>query len=333
MASPLIRARPHVHGDDFTCPPYCVRGGGYYPSDFRTAYDVSGHGVTGAGQTIGLTLWGPPAFDADFAAQQADEAKNAGVNDPLLHSCARACGANSVTWIPVGSKTLDKHGNTDVTEASMDAEFSHGIALNSRLHFYLAPNARDSVLVDTLAAAASDPAVHVVSDSWGGGPNTSKTDPFVKATSAVFKKADAVGTTFYFSSGDTSQNSGCPLTPAKIHTQCGVPSYPASSPYVVSVGGTNLQVSEKLTWTWESAWNSDPNNGYAGGGNGCASWFSRPTWQTHVSSAATCSGRAEPDISADGDPETGVAFTRTMGRWAPLEEPAWHPHWLRGWLF
>ncbi len=94
----------------------------------------------------------------------------------------------------------------------MDAEFSHGIALNSRLHFYLAPNARDSVLVDTLAAAASDPAVHVVSDSWGGGPNTSKTDPFLKATSAVFKKADAVGTTFYFSSGDTSQNSRCPLT-------------------------------------------------------------------------------------------------------------------------
>ncbi len=72
-------------------------------------------------------------------------------------------------------------------------------------------------------------------------------------------------------------------------------------------------MSEKLTWTWESAWNTDPNNGYAGGGNRCASWFSRPTWQTHVSSAATCSCRAEPDISADGDPETGARVYTNNG--------------------
>jgi pseudomonalisin len=313
MATPLVSSNGR-HADDFTCPPYCIRSGGYYPPDFRTAYDVAGHGVTGAGQTIGLTLWGPQAYSSDFALQRSGQTSATGVTDPLLRSCVSKCGPDTVTWIPVGSKSLDPPG-ADVTEASMDAEFSHGMAPGSRLHFYLAPTAKDAGLVLALRAAASDPAVHVVSNSWGGGPNTSNGDPFVKATAAVFQKAIAVGTTFYFSSGDNSQNSGCPLDANKQHTQCVTASYPASSPYVVSVGGTNMQMDQNLAaWTWESAWNSDPNNGYAGGGTGCVAGFPRPKWQARIASAATCAGRAEPDISADADPQTGALVYTNDGQ-------------------
>src|SRR5207253_10667243 len=38
---------------------------------------------------------------------------------------------------------------------------------------------------------------------------------------------------------------------------------------------------------------------------GCSTVFARPSWQVGVS-AATCAGRAEPDVAADADPNTGA---------------------------
>jgi pseudomonalisin/xanthomonalisin len=283
-----------------------IRDGGYYPADFRVAYDVSGHGIDGTGQTIGLTLWGPQPTDQDFANLAAGQTNDTGVTDPTLKSCVKCSSPDRIEWLRVDGPNKDHSG--DVTEASMDAEFSHGMALHSHLRFYMAPDASDSHLVDTIARAANDPKIHIVSDSWGGGPYTSAQDPFVKATTQSFKHAVAVGTTFYFSSGDTSQNSGCPVNNKTGQpTDCTQASYPADSPWVVSVGGTNLQVNQNVTWNSETVWNSDPNNGFEGGGTGCTTIFPRPSWQkSTVNLAATCSGRAEPDLSAAGDPETGA---------------------------
>ena len=285
---------------------YLIRTGGYYPADFRVAYDVARHGIDGTGQNIGLTLWGAQPTDQDFASLTTGQASDAGVTDPTLKSCVRCSSPDRIEWLRVDGP--NKTSGDDVTEASMDAEFSHGIALHSHLRFYMAPDASDSHLVDAISKAANDPKIHIVSNSWGGGPYTSANNSFVKATTQSFKHAVAVGTTFYFSSGDTSQNSGCPINKSTgEHTDCTQASYPADNPWVVSVGGTNLQVNQNVTWNSETVWNSDPNSGYDGGGTGCTTIFPRPSWQTGVvNAAATCRGRAEPDISADGDPETGA---------------------------
>jgi hypothetical protein len=285
---------------------FLIRTGGYYPADFRVAYDVYGHGIDGTGQNIGLTLWGSQPTNQDFVNLTAGQANDAGVTDPTLQSCVKCTGADRVEWIRVDGPNKTPGG--DVTEASMDAEFSHGIALHSHLRFYMAPDASDSHLVDAISKAANDPKIHIVSNSWGGGPYTSANDPFVKATTQSFKHAVAVGTTFYFSSGDTSQNSGCPVNNSTgQHTDCTQASYPADNPWVVSIGGTNLQVNQNVTWNSETVWNSDPNNGYDGGGTGCTTIFKRPSWQQGVINlAATCAGRSQPDISAAGDPETGA---------------------------
>ena len=283
-----------------------IRDGGYYPADFRVAYDVYGHGIDGKGQNIGLTLWGPQPTDADFANLTARQSADTGVTDPTLKSCVKCSTADRIEWLRVDGP--NKTPGSDVIEAAMDAEYSHGIALHSHLRFYMAPDASDAHLTDAISRAANDPTIHIVSDSWGGGPYTSAQNSFVKATTQSFKHAVAVGTTFYFSSGDNSQNSGCPLdSKTKQHTDCTQPSYPADNPWVVSVGGTNLQVNQNVTWNSETVWNSDPNDAYSGGGTGCATIFARPTWQKSiVNQAATCSGRAEPDVSAAGDPETGA---------------------------
>jgi hypothetical protein len=130
-------------------------------------------------------------------------------------------------------------------------------------------------LENALDAAANDSTVSVVSNSWG--ISTDFTDPNMNAS---LQHGAAVGKTFFFSTGDSPDIS-----------------YPATSPYVVAVGGTTLHTNSNSTWASESTWSI--------AGRGCSGVFARPSWQTGVGHA-TCPGRAEPDVSADANPSTGA---------------------------
>ena len=76
--------------------------------------------------------------------------------------------------------------------------------------------------------------------------------------------------------------------------------FPSSSQYVTAVGGTNLKrASNARGWT-ETAWSS--------AGSGCSPWETRPAWQTTVTNiTSVCAKRAAADVSAVGDPNTGVS--------------------------
>lgn len=70
---------------------------------------------------------------------------------------------------------------------------------------------------------------------------------------------------------------------------------PASFGTVVAVGGTSLSKASNGGWT-ESAWSD--------AGSGCSAYNAKPPWQT----AATQYGnKANADVSAVADPNTGVA--------------------------
>jgi len=69
---------------------------------------------------------------------------------------------------------------------------------------------------------------------------------------------------------------------------------PASFDTVVAVGGTSL-TNTGSGWS-ESAW--------SGAGSGCSSANAKPAWQTE---ATQCSGKANADVSAVADPNTGVS--------------------------
>jgi len=71
---------------------------------------------------------------------------------------------------------------------------------------------------------------------------------------------------------------------------------PASYGTVVAVGGTSLNRSSTARGWSESAW--------SGAGSGCSTLNTKPSWQT---SATACSGKADADVSAVADPNTGVA--------------------------
>jgi subtilase family serine protease len=71
---------------------------------------------------------------------------------------------------------------------------------------------------------------------------------------------------------------------------------PASFPHVVAVGGTSLSKASNTRGWSESAW--------SGAGSGCSTLNAKPSWQT---AATQCSGKANADVSAVADPNTGVA--------------------------
>ncbi len=71
--------------------------------------------------------------------------------------------------------------------------------------------------------------------------------------------------------------------------------FPAASPYVTSVGATSLATAANSRGWTETAW--------IGSGSGCSTMFAKPTWQHDTG----CAGRMIADVSAVGDPNTGVA--------------------------
>jgi hypothetical protein len=71
--------------------------------------------------------------------------------------------------------------------------------------------------------------------------------------------------------------------------------YPAASPYVTAVGGTSLTADSSARGFSETAW--------VGAGSGCSAYEAKPSWQTDTG----CSRRTVADVSADADPDTGVA--------------------------
>jgi hypothetical protein len=77
--------------------------------------------------------------------------------------------------------------------------------------------------------------------------------------------------------------------------------FPGDLPYVTSVGGTTLARSSFNTRGWtETAW-TDTNSG-------CSALEVKPSWQRSDSSPVTgCPNRTQNDVSADADPNSGVA--------------------------
>ncbi len=109
----------------------------------------------------------------------------------------------------------------------------------------------------------------------------------------------AIAVSNSYGGSDTSamsayDHAGVAITASTGDNGYGVQS-PASFPHVVAVGGTSLtRASNTRGWS-ESAW--------SGAGSGCSTINGNPGWQV----GTLCSGKANADVSAVADPNTGVA--------------------------
>jgi len=126
-------------------------------------------------------------------------------------------------------------------------------------------------------------------------------DGTMVADDQVFLEAAAQGQTLFSSTGDTG--SFCSVgNPNGVPAGAPFVGYPATSPYVASVGGTTLVTNADGSYNGEVAW-------YAGGG-GISQFEYSPWWQSPVvptnNPNVPATFRAIPDVSMDADPNTGA---------------------------
>jgi subtilase family serine protease len=133
-----------------------------------------------------------------------------------------------------------------------------------------------------------------VSNSYGGPESifeATSLDPYYNHPGVAITAA----------TGDCGYN--CAGSPGNTHNSV---AYPASSPYVIAVGGTSLTRDASARGWTESAW----GNADGGAGSGCSAYEPKPSWQLDTG----CTNRTEADVSAVADPETGV-YGYENGSW------------------
>jgi hypothetical protein len=191
-------------------------------------------------------------------------------------------------------------------EIATDVEVAHTVCQNCRIVLVEAKAALfpDLEVAEETAAksiSAGGMGATEISNSWGG--------PEAGEDSKAFDHAGIVITA---AAGDDGYLDWAAENPEER----GLPDYPASSPHVVAVGGTRLTLGASGQWTGETVWNDGGTNqksepeGYGATGGGCSTLFAAQPWQLEVrdwSSVGCGFKRAVADISADGDPYTGVA--------------------------
>jgi len=192
-------------------------------------------------------------------------------------------------------------------EISTDLDVAHSVCTNCRIRLVEAASAGylDLEAAERTAARSTSEGglgATEISNSWGGEEPPIESEAF-----------DHPGVVITAAAGDFGYRNWTMAEEAQAHHEIyySGADYPASSPHVVAVGGTEL-TQENGVRLDESAWNEDPDpsggNSGAGGG-GCSAYFAAPAWQQAVPdwSRVGCGGkRAVADVAADADPYTGV---------------------------
>ena len=174
-------------------------------------------------------------------------------------------------------------------EAATDIEWAHAMAPKAKI--VLVEAATDGVddLFVAVDAAAKIANVQEISMSWAGTEFAGET--------SYDSHLNITGPLLFAAAGDT---------PAVVN-------YPASSPYVVAVGGTHVDTTSSGAFDNETAWNpglASDGKTTIGGSGGPSVYELKPAWQDYVAliSQTDSAYRATPDISSDADPNTGVSM-------------------------
>ncbi len=200
---------------------------------------------------------------------------------------------NSLTQVNLMFRPSKVNGTdtSGLDEWDLDSQSSTGIAGTVKdIYFYNAASLSDADLSAAYNLAVSDNIVKAVNVSLGICEKSSNSSGEMAADDVIFKAAVAKGITFFVSSGDGGYKTGCSGQTGLFKAV----SYPASSPYVVAVGGTTLSTNGNV-WAGETAWKS--------GGGGVSVYETAPSWQQSVTGSAK---REVPDVAMDADPNSGA---------------------------
>jgi subtilase family serine protease len=320
----------------------------YTPAEVAAAYGVDklhSAGLMGQGQTIVLVdSYGDPTAASDLqffhntffpTLPNPNFTQWTPLGDPgAVYTCTRSNGISG----PCSAASWSVEATLDVQWAYAMAPLAHIVLLATPPAETLGVQGLPNLFKAMQMAIDAFPAGTVFSQSFGlaeqtfGGAALNQMQAFDETYQNGINKGD----TFLASSGDEG-NGGA----AKQHRESTVLStaavgFPAISPLVTAVGGTQLMLGWKLAPTAANALNftaSTTNTealwdecGIFGGGNcvtggGTSSFFSAPSWQSNQ--AAINGGmRSIPDLSWNAAVNGGVLIYTTQ--YPTVLRQGWH---------
>jgi kumamolisin len=218
----------------------------------------------------------------------------------------------------VGGGAVDPSSDPESTgEVMLDIDVAGALAPGATIAVYFS-TFDEKGLIDAISAVISDTQnkPSVVSISWGWDENQPFQRDITWSPAAIdhvnhsLLAAAHLGITVCVSTGD--DGSEAQIQDGRAHVN-----YPASSPYVLAVGGTSLtvrQTSAGSSAIRETVWNDGPGSGTGGG---ISDYTARPDWQNGIVDPSINPGgfvgRGIPDVAANADPATGY-LTQSGGK-------------------
>jgi subtilase family serine protease len=300
--------------------PYAVCG--YVPQQYQSAYGESAllrAGVTGKGVTVAITdAYAAPTILADAQKYSQVHGQPGFAPGQFQQITPGANGyANESECGPQGW-----YG-----EETLDVEAVHAMAPGAKV-VYVAGSDCLSGLDDAWASAIDDHVANVITNSWTDGVDdlADLTQSYVDFYQQYSLEAALTGITVNFSSGDAGDHTAGGTDPSAKTVE-----FPADLPYVTGVGGTSVLIGSKgqhlAEYGWQTdysqltngAWTPAPPGTYSSGGGGGTSILFKQPWYQKGKVPASISEyygktpmRAVPDISANGDPNTGFEVGETQ---------------------
>lgn len=261
------------------------------PSQIQDAYGFNSlynTGINGNGQSVAIVVaYGDPTLFSDLATFDSQYGLPQVVN-----------GSNLIVSYPFGDP-LSNVGNW-TSETALDVEVVHSLAPHATIYLVIAPN--DSWLFNAVNYTIQNLPVQAISLSWGASEHEysqSSIDQIDNVLAAAPEKHISV----FAASGDSGAYNG--LSFLNVN-------FPASSPYVIGVGGTSLSVTASGTYLSETAWN--------GSGGGYSTFFPKPAPQPNIGSY-----RMVPDVSFNAGTSICVYANSTWGGYfgTSVAAPSW----------
>jgi subtilase family serine protease len=310
---------PTPHGTALpTTPNYSYAPTGYTPPQIRGAYGLDTVAQDGTGVTVAIIdAYASPTIYQDASTYAA---KNDPTH-PLLKSQFSQIVAPGIFKRPQNN-AQDPQGWYG--EETLDVEAVHATAPGANiLYVGSANNYQD--MDAALNHVVDQKLATIVTNSYGWSGEALPSG-FIKPQHDTLVQAAAEGIGVYFSSGDSGDQ-----TAGSGNAAQATPDWPASDPFVTAVGGTSLAVGQTNNYLFEAGWETGrqalaagpkwaaPTYQYGSGG-GTSRLFAQPAYQQGVvpTTIATANGnrahamRTVPDVSALGDPNTGMLVGQTQ---------------------
>ena len=293
------------------------------PGDFAKIYDLP-TGLNGAGQTIAVMAQtalfstgtggvSPPASPTDIVAFRA------------------AAGLPAITATNFKQTLVPSSGSaivstSDIGEASLDVEWSEGVATGVTQNFVFVGNNPNFSVFDSLQYAIDQKLAPVISISYGNCEQALGAS-FIQMAQGWGQQANAQGQTITAAAGDFGA-ADCDTSPT-LPAQGGIAvDIPGALPYVTSIGGTEFtgdaagtvsgscasattywsqscsltSPASALSYIPETTWNDTvAANSLSATGGGASVFFAKPSWQTGTG-VPNDGARDVPDVALAASP-------------------------------